>query len=371
MRKDLIATGIIGALAFLLGTLLLLGVAGAIEIDTCTTFFLFNSSNGTGYPMDICPKISYIKIENVTLDSVINGTNGTCVYNISGQSKNVSLPYIHLNGTLPSNGSVFFNLTDRNVAFDYKSDMFYCPICPIPQICSVSKTDTYLLNESYTWTVQSEYCDINFTVPARPYCLSDDTQWLMNNTCLERTTLGNLLQQSNETTELSAKLKIYEATWMPQKEACKIMPLELANGWEKLSKWERDKLPLFAAMGAAPVKLETFANNAMPSSSNPDEINNNMNLARMALENYRIVGFADYWRENVTMADGKAYPQVIGYKTLIQEGCISNNGSIGSLVEYGKQEKGNGWWAGITLAIIGVGILILLIYTLIDMNRPE
>jgi hypothetical protein len=386
MDRRMKVLGVVGLFFFLIGALIFLisSVGAATDIDTCVPFTTYNpvtvpvfnstdntTSNQTFYAVSgsiqICPKHTAVSFLNLTAGYSANGSTGTCDYNVSVQNLTDMFPRRSFNFTLSNGGNYRFN--DTFIEINADADALFCPVCPVPKICSRNDGFPGFINESYDWKIYEEgVCDINITVPAKPYCLSDDKEWLMSHTCVESGTLGNLLQMSNQTAELEAKVKIYEGTWSSPRDICKLAPKVLADGWGKLSFWERNHLYLFASLGDAPVKLETFANMAMPTSTNPDEMTNNLNQARMALENYRMVNFADYWKENVTTGDGRAYPQIVGYRSLISTECVNQTASLSEL---SKQEHSNGWWNGAILAVIGFVVLIIAGLTILDMRKPE
>lgn len=337
-------------------------VAQALEIDSCTTFYLFNLTSNSSYPMEICPKSSNLTLTNLTWGYAANGTIGTCNYNISVQNSSDLLPKRTFNGSLPSNGSYFFE--DAFVKIDIKSESFYCPICAVPKKCSTNITDFPLTNESYDWKVIDDECDVTVKVPAKPYCLSEDVGYTLNNTCVSKEHYKTLFSDARQLSSCNASLAVYQATWLPPQSICRLPPKVLAEGWNVLDAWQREKLSVFAGLnGAGKITVQQFLDMTTPGKSDTlDE----SNRAFFALDTYRTVGFGDYFKEMVRGADGNYTEKVTGYVSLYQPACLNQTAP---LLAYGKESYGNGQWSGIILAGLVVLFLLCLFLYIVDLNN--
>lgn len=355
----------------------------SMTIDSCTTFpqfaptnvSVFNetdntTSNITVYvpstALQICPAalpLYSMNFPNMTWGYSYSGTNGTCAINLSVQQPSELFPKRIYNITLASNGSYYAD--DSFVTVDAKSSQFYCPICPVPepqQICSTDYTPD-IFNSSYDWTNQSSPCNVTIHIPARPYCLSDATDWLMNTSCMERPLFAELEHKSSLYDQCNASIQIYQHTYSSPQESCDLPPQKLAEGWAKLSKWERDHLDILAGMsGTGPITLENFQQASLGTASTQQEMNFNANQASFAIQDYVRVGFADFWKTNVTDQYG-SHEQIIGYKVLISPNCVNLTQST---LAYGTQEKGWGTIKGLCWGIGGTLFVCFMIYWLIE-----
>lgn len=332
------------------------GVGFSIEIDTCTPIGpLWNETDNSTYFINVCPQKCRVLLTNLSAGAAVNNSNGTCEVEVSVQNSMQLVPFQRVNFTLSSN-STFFYKTDF-FEVDAKSEGFYCPACPEQRICKVNKTIDFVENVSYNWWVQDSSCDVNITVPPKPYCLSDDSDWLMNTTCVERGIMVSLLDTSNKTTQYEAELATYRKTWFPPEEACNNDPHSLIKRLKKLGSYAKEKIMYFS-MGNGAYSVQSFKSVAFPSIKNEREDAQALVATQMILEEYVRAGIAipacadqtDSVNPNLTIR--KCY----GYYSTLTAGC-TNQTYLDGLSQLDKDASWVGFRNGAVVVLAGFSFL--------------
>jgi hypothetical protein len=204
-------------------------------------------------------------------------------------------------------------------------------------------------------------------MPPKPYCISDNSEWFANNTCVERNYFAELTQTANKYYDCNATTKIYQETWTAPSDVCRVAPKTLADAYSQMSSIERTFLPTFASLSGGVIKADYFASQVSSLATTPEQQKQYASMANYAIDRYRNLGLAEYWTENVTDEMGKPKMVILGYKSLVSPMCVNQSAS---LMYLSSEKFGEGRLNGLILAGVIVILLIFLMLWWIDINTP-